>query len=471
MSRPNILLVVFDTARADAFEPYGAARGSSPVVSDIAGTGWAAPRAYAPCNWTLPSHAAMFTGLLPGPLGLTSSVAARASEMVSRSILEERKDRVLAEGLRRNGYATAAISANPWISEVNGFATGFERFLSIQGPPRKPLGTGLRSRAAWALDVLAARADDGAAEAERLLRDWLADASGKPFFWFVNLMECHSPYLPPKPFNDLGSVGRLRASREASRHLTIEAMYRYSLREKEIPASALARMRRLYAASIRLMDAWLGRVLEALDRGGVLDETIVVVTADHGENLGENHLISHIVSLDDRLIRVPFVARGPLAAPNAPMLSLAQLPSLLARAIDLPEHPWHDDVTPDGVAVAQASTEMLLPVLEQLIQGWDVSEETVRAFARSMTCATDGSLKLVRDETGDRAFLMESDALEKTPLAPDAVEDRESLARLQAAIERVEAQRSDPAVSGPTQPRPSDEVAALEERMRQLGYL
>jgi arylsulfatase A-like enzyme len=474
MDAPNILMVVFDTARADAFEPYGAAKGSTPVIADLASGGRAVPDAFAACNWTLPSHASMFTGLLPGALGLTSGAQRDPTRgMISRTILEARRERFLPDVLRSAGYATAAISANPWISEVNGFATGFERFSSIKGPARREPGADLRSKIAWALDVMRSTADDGAAEAERLLRDWVGERPGRPFFWFVNLMECHSPYLPPRPYNALGPFDRVRAAREARRFLTIEAMYRYSLGESDIPADALARMRRAYGSAVRLMDAWLGRVLELLDARGVLSDTIVVATSDHGENLGENHLISHILSLDDRLLRVPLVTSGTVEIGSGPVTSLLELPRAIARAAGLRSTPWEDDEPFDGVAVAQASTELLIPVIGELVKGWNVSQEAVRSIARSMTCATDGRYKLIRDASGDHIFDTAADRSETAPLAPGSSPD--GAQRLSRVVDRALAERPpavpDEAASARAPAMAADEAAELEERMRRLGYM
>src|SRR5207245_11045125 len=111
-----------------------------------------------------------------------------------------------------------------------------------------------------------ARADDGAREAERGVEGWIGSASRRPVFWFVNLMECHSPYLPPRPYNDLPPRSRLRAAAEARRHLTIDAIWRAAAGGFDVADDALARMRHLYRRSVRMADDWLGRVPEDLDR-------------------------------------------------------------------------------------------------------------------------------------------------------------------------------------------------------------
>ena len=126
---PNVLCVVFDTARRDAFEPYGAPPGSTPAVAQLASSGQAFTDVYATASWTIPSHASMFTGSLPRALGLGQAPGSRREGC--RPILEANRDRVLPEVLRRNGYATAAVSANVWIAPESGFATGFDRFEEV----------------------------------------------------------------------------------------------------------------------------------------------------------------------------------------------------------------------------------------------------------------------------------------------------------------------------------------------------
>src|SRR5687767_4200605 len=155
---PNVLLIVFDTARADAFEPYGAAAGSSPAVADLARAGRALPDVRSTACWTVPSHASMFTGLLPRAAGLGR--APGGTPAGCRPAMEAHADRVLAEVLRRGGYRTRGISTNLWITEGSGFATGFEEFSTVDAT-RQPdmVGSTMRSRAAWSADALMARAD------------------------------------------------------------------------------------------------------------------------------------------------------------------------------------------------------------------------------------------------------------------------------------------------------------------------
>ena len=127
---PNVLCVVLDTARADAFEPYGAPAGASPAVANLARRGSALPHVYSTAAWTLPAHASMFTGLLPRTVGLTQ--APEGTPQSARPRLEAVRERMLPEVLARAGYETRAVSANLWVSPHCGFDIGFEHFGYIE---------------------------------------------------------------------------------------------------------------------------------------------------------------------------------------------------------------------------------------------------------------------------------------------------------------------------------------------------
>ncbi|MGH2951471.1 MAG: sulfatase, partial [Solirubrobacterales bacterium] len=305
----NVLIVVLDTARADALEPYGAPAGSSPVIADLARRGSVMRSTFATASWTLPSHASMFTGLLPREAGILD--LQEGSPLAARPVIESHRDRLLPEVLRRAGYSTAAVSTNLWVAPVSGFGVGFDTFEAVDtGRQGRIHRESLRSRARWDAESVLARVDDGARSALEALRRMASGPPAKPFFWFVNLVECHSPYLPPKPYNDLGPLDRLRAAEEARRYLTMGAIWKACAGAFEVPAETLERMRHLYRRSVRQLDDWLGSLLDELDRSALLDETLVIVTSDHGENFGENGYMAHAFSLDDRLIRVPLIAAG-----------------------------------------------------------------------------------------------------------------------------------------------------------------
>lgn len=470
-----------DTARADALEPYGAPAGSTPVLGQLAATGKAAPSVYAAASWTLPSHAAMFTGLLPRATGIGLTEASPAD---AHSRMHALSDRVLPEALRQAGYRTGGVTTNLWVSERTGFSVGFEDFVEIntgrQGKIRNP---SLRARLRWGREILRAEVDDGAAETERVLRGWVDSIQpGQPFFWFVNLIECHSPYLPPRPYNDLSPAGRLQAGFEARRHLTLEAIWKACVADLDVPDAALERMRHLYGGSVRYMDDWLGRVLEALDNRGALDDTIVMVTSDHGENFGEGGLLAHCFSLDDRLIHVPLIVHGPHEAVDLDRItSLAELPRLVAGLAGIDGHPWNGDL-PEGIALSQLDPPVLATDSRatDVASDWGLDDAGFERLTTPFVSATDGRRKLIRRQGRDLLHDLRTDPLELNPRDPlrdpPSDEDADAIDALRRALDHpaMAATGLEPAAVGATPEHPGatqEETEDLEERMRLLGYL
>jgi arylsulfatase A-like enzyme len=466
---PNVLLVIFDAGRRDAFEPYGAPTGSTPTVARLAARGTALPEVYATGCWTAPSHSSIFTGLLPRAAG----VSRVPSPGAAKAALAAHRERMLPEVLRRAGYTTAGVTANLWCSPAAGFDAGFDHFEEVDpGRHARIDKTGRRHRIKWALEGVRGKVDHGARDAGAALDNWLGTTGDKPFFAFVNLMEAHSPYLPPLPYGGYRLLRRLLVAEEARRYYTLEGICKACAGITEVPPAALERASHMYRAGIRYIDDWLGRRLQRLDELGMLDGTIVVVTADHGENLGENGFIAHALSLDNRLLHVPFVVAGPDA--GAPEInSLADLPRYVAGRAGIADHPWTDG-PPEGFGVAQFDPP-----------GTDGNPETIRAFERMgvgdnlepfttpLTCAVKGSLKLVRRGDREELYDLSVDPLEQRPIPPEAAGPERGI-----ALKGLRDALAHPAVAtvggaGATVPSSASEqeMQDLEERMRLLGYM
>src|SRR4051794_21310191 len=150
---PNVLVVVLDAARRDALEPYGARAGATPAIAQLAARGRALPEVYATACWTAPSHTSMFTGLMPRAAGLARVPAPSAA----KAGLEQHRDRVLTEVMRRAGYATAGVSANLWVAD-GGFDMGFDEFEAVDSGRVAGIGeAGLQKRLRRYLEAAPAR--------------------------------------------------------------------------------------------------------------------------------------------------------------------------------------------------------------------------------------------------------------------------------------------------------------------------
>src|SRR4051812_36102269 len=484
--RPNVLLVVLDTARADHFGPLGG-MAITPGFDDLAHRGSAAV-AISTSPWTVPSHASMFTGLLPFDHGVTGAAAITGDRRLAslRPAIEAQRGRWLPEVLRREGYRTVGVSANVWITKEMGFDVGFEEFHPVGMAKVTPRGAepprerrlralapeGLRGRAKRAARYLrdARRGRDfGAREALRRVRQ-LAAAPGEDRSWFlfVNVMEAHAPYLPPPGFGELAPKDRFLAPRVNHRWLGDAFVAAYNVgAEEEPPREDVRLLRSLYRAEVEYADSFLMGALEAF--APHLDRTLVVVTADHGENLGEDHRLGHVAALDERLVRVPLAVAGPDAPVVAEATSLATLPGMVASAVGLEGHPYP---APGGIAVAQyESAWNHLRRASEVGQRHHLTPEQEALLHAPMSLATDGRSWLLRTGDAERAWSSSGAAGPAAPRAaaapPPAAGELIETAALRAALDAV---ATTPAAAAPAGATPEEE-AEIESRLRELGYL
>ena len=313
--RPHVVLIVLDTLRADHVGVYGHPGGLTPELDAVARDGAVFEEAFAPAPWTVPSHASLFTGLFPRSHG--------ASTVHHRWLDGEFE--TLAEAFAEAGYRTAGFSANPYLEESNlhqGFATWTSLGRSARGLRIRPL----LELVGWP----AALADHGAAEAVDAVERFLADRSepGAPRLLFVNLLEPHWRYLPPLPERGAflpEGTGLVAASLLASR------VYGPLLMAGEpVKGPVEAVVRAHYAAAVRYQDRQLGRVFASLERHLDARHTLLVVTSDHGENLGEAGRWDHVFALNDHLLRVPLVVRFP------PVFGAGERVEGLCQLVDVP---------------------------------------------------------------------------------------------------------------------------------------
>jgi arylsulfatase A-like enzyme len=472
---PNVLLVVLDAARRDALSPYGADPAATPTLSALAQRGAAVQHAYATAPWTVPSHTAMFSGRLAGELGLDQA----PDPHLLPAALEPVADELLASVLSDAGYRCHGYSANLWLSSGTGFDRGFDDFLD---PPRMrnlPTEPGRRTSAKWIAEGIRARRDAGAAAIGAALKDSIETAvPDQPSFWFVNLVECHSPYMPPKPWNDLGPVGRAKAALDSHHHLGFESICLNGAGRDLVPAASMARMRHLYGRAISYMDAWLADVLAALSARAMLANTLVIVTADHGESFGENGLLAHGFSLGEQLLHVPLIAAGPgitgLRASNtAGAFSLASIPFVVAEAAGV-AHPY---LAGNGIALARAK-----PICEPDDQRmldfavkWNLNAEEITRITRGFTAATDGVAKLVVTDDGQESLYdLVGDPDERSPLAAvGAVAERlrEAVGGVAREARPLVASPAGAGATGTAGGADPETIAALEQQMKLLGYM
>ena len=286
--RPNVLLIVLDTARADRFSCVGYERKTSAHIDKLALEGAIYESAYATNFWTLPSHASLFTGLYPTQAGATSE-----------TLQLPLSNTTLAEMMKQAGYGTAAFVCNTWVSAERGFAKGFDEFHEMWRPANQ---SQVAPQPGWPERATL-----------RKVLGWLDQqkAAGNPFFVFINLNCIHLPYRPPEPFltHFVGNKGY--NNKEVNRIAEITSMWAHLAGEVKLSERDFRIMSDLYDGEVAFADQCVGQIVERLRDSGVLDDVVVIVTSDHGENLGEHGRIDHNLSMYETTLHVPLVIRYP----------------------------------------------------------------------------------------------------------------------------------------------------------------
>jgi arylsulfatase A-like enzyme len=286
--KPNVLLIVLDTVRADRFSCLGYERNTSVNIDALANEGVVCERAYTTDFWTLPSHASLFTGLYPSQVGATSETLQLPFSATT-----------IAEILGKAGYDTAAFVCNPWVSAERGFGQGFDEFYEMWRSANQLQVSEQFGRAEWA--------------SLRKVLDWFERRRSKrePFFVFINFNCAHLPYQPPEPFLSRFVGNRGYNNEEVNRVAAITSMWAHLAGDLKLSERDFRIMSDLYDGEIAFADHCVGQIVDYLKGCGSLDETAVFMTSDHGENLGEHGLIDHTLSMYETTLHIPLVVRYP----------------------------------------------------------------------------------------------------------------------------------------------------------------
>lgn len=337
-TRPNILWVVWDTVRADHLSVYGYERETTPLLKR-----WAArARVFENCvtagTPTIPSHASMFTGLLPIEHG-----ASHAHEYL------DSEHETIAEILAAAGYQTYLFSANAFVSADQNYAQGFQTVEHPWSPRYQE----------QALKIVRAKLDpqDKSSELTQSLnspkvqkqhikaagelaigglKDWLAARDAKqPYFAFINWMEAHRQLIPPRRFREkMMTPAQVKASYSVDRAWIPMWMYTFGL--SEYAPEEIELTRATYDAALLELDEMFHRLLSELETAGALRNTVVILTSDHGEHLGEHHMMDHQYSVYEEVAHVPLIIfdpdRFPAGRERGPVMNFDLFPTILEIA-------------------------------------------------------------------------------------------------------------------------------------------
>ncbi|MEP7326065.1 MAG: sulfatase-like hydrolase/transferase [Gemmatimonadota bacterium] len=327
---PNVLLIILDTVRAWNLSGYGYARPTTPNLDQLMHGGVRFDWAFSQAPWTLPSHASLFTGRLPHELGANWLTAMDASYPT------------LADVLGQHGYLTAGFVANQlYLDYEKGTHQGFQHYedypFTLSELFRNSAIVRELSGKRWIRNPfhsyqLMGRKDADAVNGEFL--SWLDGAGGRPFFAFLNYFDAHAPYLPADSTEHRFATPGL--------HPDYDGWIRYRGRPKgdSLPRDYVLDNRDRYDAMLAQIDAALGRLFAELTRRGILDQTIVIVASDHGEQFGEHNLMGHGNSLYLPALHVPLIIRFPDGAPGGREVSRpVALRDVAATVLDLARIP------------------------------------------------------------------------------------------------------------------------------------
>ncbi|MFT5284463.1 MAG: arylsulfatase A-like enzyme [Planctomycetota bacterium] len=343
VDKPNIVLIVMDTQRADRLGCYGYEKDTSPNIDKLAERGTVYEQGKATSSWTWPSTASILTGMTPQRHGVISDDASYVA----------RNYDLLAESLQRQGFTTAAFSGSTLISASKNFDQGFEFFSGTRNSFEK-------SR------MIMPRAIE-----------WLDTFSDHRFFLYLHLVDPHHPHEP-----NLAAKAKFVTLEPGEKHNARTyhdqtwALRKGNAKRKGkpwdasliVPEREQQRISDLYDACVATGDYWVGKLMNTLEDLEVSDKTIVAFTSDHGEEFFEHGMLEHGHALFPELINVPLILAGP-GIPVGKRSPIAVSNRHLATTLALLGGSSINGVN-DGLNLARPESLSQLPVVFGTEHGW-----------------------------------------------------------------------------------------------------
>ncbi len=482
--RPNVLFIVWDTTRADRMSVYGNPLPTTPRIAEYAKQAVVYERAYSPDMWTMPSHSALFTGLPTSTHGVTSD-----HRWLDEMYL------TLPEHLAAAGYDTYGFTANQFASSncnlFQGIATEETSWQGKWAAKSKAATREKRIADDRSTEISPAwvppagepnmmwdrgLAKDAGPIAHQAVTGWIDEkGNDKPWFAFINMMEAHWPRVPSeKARRQVMEQATYQKGLETD--ATLFTALSYTLGKHEYTPDELAAQVAVYDATLVDLDQATGDLLDDLKQRGVLDNTIVVITADHGEYLGDHHMFDHRYGLYDSMIHVPLIVHYPKGAPARRVSEPVSTAGIWTEVVkltglQLPADDWKR-ATLDTPQTSPVFSEF--PVFDSRALGRFVKhypELDLKPWQRTLDSAVDGAYKLIsyHDHVGTELYDVVADPGETNNLA---TAQPEKTAEIQAKLDawRASVRKYDPSGAGAGD---GEKVQTLDERrmMVELGYL
>ena len=406
----NVILISIDDLRSDYLNTYGHKNPTSPNIDKFAQKSLVFENSFAQSSWTLPSHTAMLTGKYPHNLDI---------EIISDRLPESSS---IAEILKNNDYLTAAYTSGAFINEDHGFARGFDTFEE----------------------------NDSWQDAETLTQNaihWLNNNKQKKIFLFLHYFHVHDPYSPngdSAKLVDPNYTGSLKS-------FDISQIVKLNKEEITLPQSDLEQIKTLYDAELLELDSNLGKIFQLLSETKLIDNSIVVITSDHGEEFGERGGWGiHGYSLYDELIKVPLIIRIPDSKPERiPHLTeLVDIVPTITSILNLKNPLEFDGVNLLDIASGKLSKDYVYSetfiqkqqMLDNIEEGYSIRRiadippqvqnglnQQKKQKIKTRTIRTTG-FKLIKNFNGSTEFYnIKDDPLEKNNLAGQGLKEETGL--------------------------------------------
>ena len=443
----RVILITIDTLRWDALTTYNPASKLSPNLAELARDSVVFDRAYTSSPWTLPSMASIMTGL--------SSLAHGVSK---ENPSFPHKAPMLADLLGDAGYVTGAFGGNTLLERQQALARGFQAFHFPRGAPAETLGKA-------GLMAIVGRATIAGQEMTEwitvLAEDWTRANRDNDFLLWIHYLDPHSPYLPPEEFIP---------NRELAPGL--EMGYRWDFRavrsgDVRLSLKRQAWVQELYRAEVRYVDDRIGRYIRTLKELGLYDESLIIVTNDHGEEFWDHGSVDHGHTLYNELLRAPLIIKLPLSVPvpvrrgvDAPVSTVSLLPTILELC---------------GISYKpeQFSESSLAPLWSE--QAEVLEDRPVFAaklvYYQEQEAVLHGGWKYIQTLGRDHEELydMNTDPGETMNLA---VTERERKAELLTLLEKHRTESRELAQrQGLRAPAAAEEQERIRDQLRSLGYI
>ncbi|MAF64510.1 MAG: hypothetical protein CMJ84_02460 [Planctomycetes bacterium] len=497
-ARPDILFIVLDAARAEDFSVYGYARPTTPNLERLADGFALYDSCISTATWTLPSTAGLFTGTYPSTHRLVVDGDRLADAYAS-----------LPELLADEGYRTAKVMGDvPYVSEFSGMergfgasfdavppawkralwalhpsaphpsesATGFERIdhdLDLEAEARMHERRRLRARLSY---WMTGWHDDGAASCFDRVREIWAEPDERPRFVYAHLMETHGEYRPPHRYRKRFVPRELRGRNFAAIN---QRPNPHAVGLVDMSEEDFAILHGLYDGCIAYMDELLGRLLDDLERSPRWDETLVVITADHGDCVGRHGVLGHQFVCYDELLRIPWIVKWPasvgITGRRGELIQNADLLPTLCALLDVerPEQCETIDILSERREFAYA--ELLKPFgVTAVKQGLHERAPHLDRAVLAVRSATHKRIVYTNDQP-DELFDLRRDPRESRNLMGEStLADAEHLAALERAVEAWRPRFEDAAREVAQRIHAGQEAemsADVEAKLRALGYL